>query len=142
MEKNDDYYMKLAIKEAKKAYRKDEIPVGAVIYSIDEDRIIAKGHNERDSKNIVIKHAEISAIIKANKVMNNWRLPNTILYTTLEPCDMCMSIIKEAKVEKVIYGAYGKNKKTEKNIFQIGNDRIIKECENLVKNKFIEIRNN
>ena len=103
MKKSDEYYMKLAIKEAEKAYKINEIPVGAVIYSVDEDRILAKSHNKRDSMNIVTNHAEILSIIKANKKINNWRLINTILYTTLEPCDMCLSVINESRISKVIY---------------------------------------
>ena len=142
MKRTDEYYMKKAINEAKKAYDKDEIPVGTIIYSIDDDKIIARGHNKRDSQNIVINHAEIEAIVKANKIKKNWRLPNTILYTTLEPCDMCSMIIKEAKVEKVIYGAKGKKKETEKNFSQIQDQQLIQECEKLVKRKFEEIRKN
>ena len=140
--KNDDYYMEIAILEAKKAYKKNEIPVGAVIYSIEEDRIISKSYNKRDSNNIVTDHAEIRAIIKANRKKNNWRIPMTILYTTLEPCKMCLEVIKEAKVEKVIYGAKGKEKKTEKGIYQIENSSLVKVCEDLIINKFKEIRKN
>ena len=138
--KNDEYFMKIAILEAKKAYRIDEIPVGAVLYSIEENRIISKAYNTRDSKNIVIDHAEVKAIVKANKKNQNWRLPKTILYTTLEPCKMCKEIIKEAKVEKVIYGAKGRERETEKSIIQIDNEDIVRECEKLIKMKFHEIR--
>ena len=140
--KNDDYYMEIAILEAKKAYKKNEIPVGAVIYSIEEDRIISKSYNKRDSNNIVTDHAEIRAIIKANRKKNNWRIPMTILYTTLEPCKMCLEVIKEAKVEKVIYGAKGKEKETKKGICQIENSSLVKVCEDLIINKFKEIRKN
>ena len=140
--KNDDYYMEIAILEAKKAYKKNEIPVGAVIYYIEEEKIISKSYNKRDSNNIVTDHAEIRAIIKANRKKNNWRIPMTILYTTLEPCKMCLEVIKEAKVEKVIYGAKGKEKKTEKGIYQIENSSLVKVCEDLIINKFKEIRKN
>ncbi len=140
MKKSDEYYMNIAIKEAEKAYRKNEIPVGAVVYSMDEDRIIAKAHNERDSKNIVTNHAEISAIIKANKTVNNWRLINTILYTTLEPCNMCLSVINESKINKVIYGAKSDNTNTDSKCVQIDNQELVDKCSNLLKNKFIEIR--
>lgn len=139
MEKNDNYYMNLALNEAKKAYEKDEIPIGVVITL--NNKIISKAHNLRDSSSIVTKHAEIIAIEKANRKMKNWRLLNTVLYCTLEPCNMCKEVIKEAKVGKVIYGAKNEKTNTEKNFIQINSRELIEKCENLIKNKFKEIRN-
>lgn len=137
---NDDiYYMKEAIKEAKKAYKKNEIPVGVII--VEDNKIISRGHNLRDSSNIVTKHAEIIAIEKANRKLNNWRLVNCTLYSTLEPCNMCREVIKESKINKVIYGANNSNI-CRSNYDQINSYTLIKECEELIKNKFIEIRNN
>ena len=137
---NDDiYYMKEAIKEAKKAYKKNEIPVGVII--VEDNKIISRGHNLRDSSNIVTKHAEIIAIEKANRKLNNWRLVNCTLYSTLEPCNMCREVIKESKINKVIYGA-NKSNICRSNYDQINSHTLIKECEELIKNKFIEIRNN
>ena len=139
MEYDDIYYMNLAFKEAKKAYKKNEIPIGVVI--VRNNEIISKAHNLRDSKQIVTKHAEIIAIEKANIKLNNWRLNDCILYTTLEPCEMCDSIIKESKIKKVIYGAKNQNKRNILNHDQINDQNYIKKCESLIKNKFIEIRN-
>ena len=133
---NDLYYMEQAYKEALKAYKKDEIPIGVVI--VVNDKIIAKGHNLRDNTNIVTKHGEIIAIEKANKIMNNWRLPDAILYTTLEPCNMCSEVIKESKIGKVIYAA--RRSKSKSKYKQINDKEIIKKCSNLIKNKFKEIR--
>ena len=138
MEKDNNYFMKKAINEAKKAYKKNEIPVGVVI--VKDGNIIAKAHNERDSKKIVTKHAEIIAIERANKKINNWRLLDTILYTTLEPCKMCSEVIKEAKINKVIYCAKNINYDTE--FERINNPLLIEICENLIRNKFEEIRKN
>ena len=137
MNDKDLYYMNLAYKEAKKAYIKDEIPVGVVI--IMKDKIIAKAHNLRDSKQIVTKHAEIIAIEKANKKLNNWRLSECVLYTTLEPCKMCNEVISESKIKNVVYAAKSQN--VDSSFSQINNVEIIKKCELLIKNKFIELRN-
>lgn len=136
MEKDNIYYMKKAIDEAKKAYEKNEIPIGVVI--VNDGIIIAKAHNERDSKQIVTKHAEIIAIEKANKRLNNWRLINSVLYTTLEPCRMCTEVIKESKIKKVIYCAKNQNNNTD--FIQIDNKQVIDFCEQLIKKKFDELR--
>lgn len=141
MIKDDNYFMNKAYEEAIKAYNKNEIPIGAVI--VKNKKIISKAYNLRDSSNIVTKHAEIIAIEKANKKLKNWRLCNTILYTTLEPCEMCEKIIEEAKIEKIIYGAKN-NKKLNNNLkyYQISSKDIIYKCEMLIKNKFKDIRIN
>lgn len=140
MIKDDIYFMNLALKEAIKAYNKNEIPVGVVI--VNDNKVISKGHNLRDSLNIVTKHAEIIAIEKANKKTNNWRLIDCILYTTLEPCNMCESVINESKIKKVCYGAKNINNITNnKHFYQIDDNNLVKECEMLIKNKFIELRN-
>jgi len=98
----NEYYMKIALKEAKKAYDKGEIPIGAVI--VKNDKIIAKAHNLKESKCNVIKHAEIIAIEKACKKLNNWRLVDCIIYVTLFPCPMCASAINQSRISKVVYG--------------------------------------
>ena len=80
-------FMKLALKEAKKAFDKEEIPVGVVI--VKDDKVIAKAHNLKESKNIATSHAEILAIEKACKKLGAWRLLDCEMYVTLEPCPMC-----------------------------------------------------
>ena len=137
--KDDLYYMNIAYKEALKAYKKNEIPIGVII--VKDNIIISKAHNLRDSKKIVTKHAEIIAIEKSNKKLNNWRLNNCVLYSTLEPCKMCSEVIKEAKIKKVIYGTNNKCIHQNNNFIQIDDNQIIKKCEFLIKNKFIELRN-
>ena len=139
MVKDDKYFMNLAIKEANKAYELNEIPVGTIL--VIDNNIVVKSHNQRDSSNIVTKHAEIIAIEKANKKINNWRLNNAILYTTLEPCNMCSEVIKEARIKKVVYGAKNKNTSSKKEYYQINDDEIIKKCENIIDKMFKKIRN-
>lgn len=99
----EEKYIKLALKEAQKAQIKDEVPIGCVI--VKDDKIIARGHNLRETKNSVIKHAEIVAIEKACKKLNSWRLVDCELYVTLEPCPMCAGAIYQARISKVVYGA-------------------------------------
>lgn len=94
--------MKCALKEAKKAYDLGEIPVGCVI--VKDDKIIARGHNMRENKNSPIAHAEIIAIEKAAKKLDSWRLIDTTMYITLEPCVMCSGAIIQSRIPKVIYG--------------------------------------
>ena len=136
--KDDTYFMNIAYEEARKAYIKDEIPIGVVI--VKNNKIISKAHNLRDSSNIVTKHAEIIAIEKANKKTNNWRLIDCILYSTLEPCNMCSEVIKESKIEKVVFAAKSDNNEAS-NYFQIKDQQLIKKCEEIIKNKFKELRN-
>lgn len=104
-------FMKMAIKEALKAYDADDVPVGAII--VKDGKIIAKAHNKKQRTNIVTSHAEIIAIEKASKKLNDWRLNDCVMYVTLEPCLMCEGALIESRIDKVIYGT--KNKKTQKN---------------------------
>ena len=98
----DYLFMKEALKEAKKAYKKDETPVGAVI--VKDGRVIARGHNEKELKNDPTLHAEISAIRKACKKLNTWRLNECDMYVTLEPCAMCAGAIIQARVGRLFIG--------------------------------------
>ena len=101
--KNKEYFMKEALKEAKKAYEKLEVPVGVVI--VKDDKIIARAYNQKEMKNSPIKHAEIIAIEKACKRLNNWRLSECEMYVTLEPCPMCTGAIINSRIKKVYIGA-------------------------------------
>ena len=96
-------YMKEALKEAKKAELIDEVPIGCVI--VKNDKIIARGHNQRETKQSPIGHAEIVAINKAAKKLNSWRLEGCDIYVTLEPCIMCSGAIIQSRINKVYYGA-------------------------------------
>ena len=96
-------FMKEAIKEAQKAYARDEAPIGAVI--VHEGRIIARGHNERETKADATLHAEMTAIRRACKKIDSWRLQECDLYVTLEPCAMCAGAIIQSRIRRVYYGA-------------------------------------
>ena len=98
--------MELAYREALKAYEKEEIPVGCVI--VKNDQVIAKAHNLRETKNLVLAHAEMLAINKANKKLNSWRLDDCDIYITLEPCPMCLGAIIQARIKNLYVGAYDK----------------------------------
>lgn len=99
----EEEFMKQAIKEAKKAYRKEEVPVGAVI--VKDGEIIAKAYNLKESKNDTTCHAEILAIKKASKKLNAWRLSECEMYVTLEPCAMCAGALIQSRIKKVYIGA-------------------------------------
>ena len=101
--KAKEKYMKEALKEAKKAYEKLEVPIGAVI--VKDGKIIAKAHNLRESKKNAVAHAEILAIQKACKKLDAWRLMNCDIYITLEPCAMCAGAIINSRIRKVYVGA-------------------------------------
>ena len=94
-------YMELAYKEALKAYKKGEVPVGAVI--VCNDQVIAKAHNLRETKQIFDGHAEFLAMQKASKKLKTWRLNECDLYITLEPCPMCAGAIIQARINNVYY---------------------------------------
>ena len=96
-------FMKQALKEAKKAYEKLEVPVGAVI--VKDGKIIAKAHNLKETKTDTTKHAEILAIQKASKKLESWRLLDCEMYITLEPCSMCAGAIINSRIKKVYIGA-------------------------------------
>ena len=98
----NEKYMKEALKEAQKAYKKLEIPVGAVI--VKDGKIIAKAHNIKEEEKDTTKHAEIIAIQKASKKLNTWRLNDCEMYVTLEPCSMCAGAIIQARLKKVYIG--------------------------------------
>lgn len=99
----DKKYMELAYKEALKAYKKGEVPVGAVI--VCNDKVIARAHNLRETKQLVHGHAESLAIEKASKKLKTWRLNECDLYVTLEPCAMCAGTIIQARIANVYYAA-------------------------------------
>ncbi len=101
---DDEYYMNLAILEAKKAAKIDEVPVGAVIVDKNND-VIGYGYNSPISSNDPTSHAEINAIRSASQVLNNYRLIDTTLYVTIEPCIMCMGAIIHARIKRLVFGA-------------------------------------
>ena len=99
---DDERYMKEAIRQAKKAEKIGDVPIGCVI--VYEGKIIARGYNRRNKDKTTLAHAELIAIKKASKVLGDWRLEECTMYITLEPCQMCAGAIVQARIPKVICG--------------------------------------
>ena len=99
----DERYMKEAIKQAQKAYKIGESPIGCVI--VYQNKIIARGYNRRNIDKTTLGHAEITAIKKASKKTGDWRLEDCTMYVTLEPCQMCAGAIVQSRMKKVVIGA-------------------------------------
>ena len=133
--------MMLALNEAKKAYKFDEIPVGCVIFKGNE--IIACGYNKKESQSNAILHAEMIAIEKACKKLKSWRLDDCVMFVTLEPCMMCMGAILESRIKTVYYGTKSKNEqmydvdKLSKNIklFNLNDNECSKILSDFFKNR-------
>ena len=103
----NEKYMMLAINEAKKAYKKNDVPIGCVI--VKDGRIISKAHNKKEIKKNAIMHAEIIAIAKACKKLKTWHLDDCVLYTTVEPCMMCPGAIIQSRIKKIYYSISNKS---------------------------------
>ena len=101
--KRDEKYMKMALKEAKKAADINEVPIGCVI--VRDDKVIAKAYNKRNSDKNVLSHAELLAIKQACKKTGDWRLEDCIMYITLEPCQMCSGAMVQARLQRAVIGA-------------------------------------
>lgn len=99
----EERFMREAIRQAKKAYKKEETPIGCVI--VYEGKIIARGYNKRNEKKNTLAHAEISAIHKAGRYLGDWRLEKCTMYVTLEPCPMCAGAIVQARIPKIVIGS-------------------------------------
>ena len=149
--KNKEKFMKEALKQAKKAYDKLEVPVGAVI--VKDGKIIARAYNQKEEKNDTTNHAEIMAIKKASKKLNSWRLLDCDMYVTLEPCSMCAGALIQSRIRKVYIGAPDQKTGACGSVLNLLEDfkfnhkveieqGILKdECENLLKEFFVELRN-
>lgn len=150
MEKTKEYFMKEALKEAEKAYKKLEVPVGAII--VKDEKIIARAYNQKESKTDTTKHAEILAIQKASKKLKSWRLIDCEMYVTLEPCTMCAGAIINSRIKKVYIGAMDEKTGAVGSVLNLFEDYkfnhkpevekgILKEdCESLLKQFFKELR--
>ena len=145
-----EYYMKQALKEAEKAYRKLEVPVGAVI--VKDEKIIARAHNQKETKTDTTKHAEILAIQKASKKLESWRLIDCEMYVTLEPCSMCAGAIINSRIKKVYIGAMDEKTGAVGSVLNLFEDYTFnhkvetetgimeKECQETLKKFFKELR--
>lgn len=114
-------YMEIALKEAEKSLKTDDVPIGAVI--VENGKIIAKSHNTKEKTHIITRHAEINAVEYACKKKKTWHLPDCEIYVTLEPCPMCLEVLKQARIKTIYYGAQQLKKVNYKPIpkLKIGN---------------------
>ena len=146
----EEKFMKAALKEAKKAYDKLEVPVGAVI--VKDRKIIARAHNLKETKYDTTKHAEILAIQKASKKLNSWRLIDCEMYVTLEPCSMCAGALINSRIKKVYIGASDQKTGAVGSVFNLLEDYTFnhkveaevgimkEECQEILTNFFKELR--
>ena len=132
--------MTAALAEAKKAYDRDEIPVGAVI--VRNGKIIARGYNIKEEKKDTTKHAEIIAIQKASKKIDAWRLNECEMYVTLEPCAMCAGALIQSRIKKLYIGTMDPKTGACGSVLNLLTDYIImqEECEKILKDFFRKLR--
>lgn len=115
-------FMEEALKQAKKAAKKDEVPVGAVI--VRRGKIISRARNEREDRKDPLAHAELLAIKRAARKIGGWRLSDCILYVTLEPCPMCAGAIANSRIREVVFGAYDKKGGAYGSLYNIADGRL------------------
>lgn len=150
MERSHDYWMAKAIAEARRAEAKDEVPIGCVI--VRDGRIIARAHNLRESKQDPAAHAELLAIRKAARKLGSWRLLDTTLYVTLEPCLMCMGAIILARIPQVVFGCFDPKAGAAGSLYDLSSDPRLnhrlelvslvrgEECSRLLSSFFVNLR--
>lgn len=148
----EEKYMKAAIKEAKKAYKLGEVPIGCII--VYQDKIIGRGYNRRKTDKNTLSHAELTAIKKASKVIGDWRLEGCTMYVTLEPCQMCAGAIVQGRVDKVVIGCMSPKSGCAGSIInilqmsefnhqvEIEKGILEEECSKMLSDFFVELREN
>lgn len=146
----NEKFMKEALKEAKKAYEKLEVPVGAVI--VKDGKVIARAHNQKETKYDTTKHAEILAIQKASKKLKSWRLLDCEMYVTLEPCSMCAGALINSRIKKIYIGALDEKTGAAGSVLNLFEDypfnhkvevekgMMQEECETILKDFFKHLR--
>ena len=143
--KTDKYFMRVAMEEARKSSANGEVPVGAVI--VFENMVLSKAHNETVKRNDPTAHAEIMAIRKACETKKNYRIPECDLYVTLEPCAMCLGAVNQARIRKLVFGAYDPKSGAVESIMKFPFDKmnrrveikggvLAEECGNILKDFF------
>lgn len=150
MVNTDEKYMKEAIRQAKKAYAIGEVPIGCVI--VYEDRIIGRGYNRRTIDKNTLAHAELQAIRKASRKMDDWRLEGCTMYVTLEPCQMCSGAIVQSRMDRVVVGCMNPKAGCAGSILNVLNMKefnhqvelttgvLEEECSQMMKSFFKELR--
>lgn len=142
--------MKAALKEAQKAVKKKEVPIGAV--AVKDGKIIARAHNLRESKQDPLGHAEIYLISKLSKKLKRWRLNGVTIYVTLEPCLMCMGALLQARVDRVVFGSFDPKAGACGSLYDLSQDKRLnhlieitsgvlqKECSEILSEFFKKLR--
>lgn len=142
-------FMQLALREANKAFKRGEVPIGAVV--VRDGKVVSKAFNNREKTKCAINHAEILAIKKACKKLGDWRLENCEIYVTLEPCLMCYGAILNSRIKKLVFGAKD-NKSLSKDILisknnslnhnlEVESGVLEEECSKILKKFFLNARN-
>jgi len=143
--KTDKYFMRVAMAEARKSSANGEVPVGAVV--VFENMVLSKAHNETIVTGDPTAHAEIMAIRKACEIKKNYRIPGCDLYVTLEPCAMCLGTVIQARIRKLVFGAYDPKSGAVESIMKFPFDKmnhrveikggvLAEECGNILKDFF------
>ena len=144
--------MNIALTEAKKAFKLEEIPVGAVLVNNKTEKIIFKDHNRKESQSNPLAHAEILVISESSRLLNTWRLTNSTLYVTMEPCIMCAGALINARIDSLVYGCSDPRFGGVESLYQILNDKrlnheinvtkgvLMTECNTLLKDFFKHLR--
>ena len=122
----DEYFMRLALRQAVRAAQHGDVPIGAVV-ALDGEVIAAAG-NERELRKSPVAHAEIIAIEQAAAYMKSWRLLNTVLYVTLEPCPMCAGAIVQARIPHLVYGATDEKAGAAGTLYNVCQDARLNHC--------------
>jgi tRNA(adenine34) deaminase len=148
--KDDAYWMGVALREARKAGARGEVPIGAVV--VLDGSVLGKGHNLRESKNDPTAHAEIIAIRQAARKIGGWRLSGAALYVTLEPCSMCMGAMILARLSKVVFATHDPKAGAAGSLYDLATDRRLNhqievihgvrsdECSSLLSGFFADLR--
>lgn len=119
--KDDFYWMGIALREAKKAADRGEVPIGAVV--VRDDIVLGRGFNYRETRRDPVAHAEIIAIRKAARKEASWRLVGTTLYVTLEPCIMCMGAILLSRIDRVVFGCHDPKGGAAGSLYDLSDDK-------------------
>lgn len=150
LDNKDEYFMELAIREAKKAFRKGEVPIGAVIEL--NGKVFSKAHNLRIKKKDALAHAELLAISKACRKLGDWRLKGMTLYVTVEPCLMCAGAIIHSRIDRLVYGCTETKMGAVCSMFKVFNKKgqhhrvltkgavLTDNCQSLLKDFFKQLR--
>lgn len=145
---DDEYYMQLALTEAKKAYSMGEIPIGAVLVNNEDGTIVSAGCNMRERKRDATAHAEMEAIRSACQRLGRWRLSGSTLYVTIEPCAMCAGALVNSRIDRLVYGSTESKFGAVESVFNVVNHRLLNhrlsvtagvledECRQLMKDFF------